>query len=98
MFKLLHRIMRSLGYVPIKMKHRLLREVVLLEQENDRLIKEMAEVQDENGSLWDMLDEIKKSDISKHQQGQVALQTFMDDLKDAMATEMMKDFKPVGEA
>ena len=98
MFKLLHRIMRSLGYVPIKIKHRLLREVVLLEQENDRLIKEMAEVQDENGSLWDMLDEIKKSDVAEHMKAQANLQSVMDEIKDAMTNEMLKDFKPIGEA
>jgi len=98
MVKLLHKVMRLFGYVPIKIRHRLLREVLLLEQENDRLIKEMVETQDENSSLWDMLDEIKKSDIAKHLQGQQAMDTFMDELKDAMASEMIKDFKPVGEA
>ena len=98
MFKFLHRIMRSLGYVPIKIKHRLLREVVLLEQENDRLIKEMAEVQDENGSLWDMLDEIKKSDIAEHTNNKMELENFLDKLKDEMTSQMLKDFKPVGEA
>ena len=76
----------------------LIREVILLEQENDKLIKEMLEVQDENGSLWDMLDEIKKSDIEKHLQGKLALDSFMEELNDALTNEMMKDFKPVGEA
>tara|TARA_R110002051_G_scaffold286993_1_gene349660 strand:- start:273 stop:569 length:297 start_codon:yes stop_codon:yes gene_type:complete len=98
MVKLLHKVMRLLGYVPIKIKQRLLREILLLEQENERLIKEIVGTQDENGSLWDMLDEIKKSDIAEHLKGQHAMDTFMDELKDAMATEMIKDFKPVGEA
>jgi len=90
--------MRILGFIPRSKERRLTREIVLLEQENDKLIKEMLEVQDENGSLWDMLDEIKKSDIAKHQQGQLALDSFMEELKEAMTDEMMKDFKPVGEA
>ena len=98
MFKLVHKIMRLMGYIPVKTRTRLLREIFLLEQENENLIKEMSEVQDENGSLWDMLDEIKKSDIAKHAGNQLALEGFMDELKEAMTDEMMKDFKPVGEA
>ena len=98
MFKLFHKIMRLMGYIPLKTRTRLLREIVLLEQENDRLIKEMSEVQDENGSLWDMLDEIKKSDVAEHMKAQANLQSVMDEIKDALTDEMMKDFKPVGEA
>ena len=98
MVKLFHRIMRRLGFVPVSKERRLIREVILLEQENDKLIKEMLEVQDENASLWDMLDEIKKSDIAKHSTNKMNLDSFMEELKDAMTDEMMKDFKPVGEA
>ncbi len=98
MVKLFHRIMRLMGYVPVKVKSRLVREIVLLEQENDRLLKEIADAQDENGSLWDMLDEIKKSDIAEHTKNKLNLETFMDEIKDALTDEMMKDFKPVGEA
>ena len=58
----------------------------------------MLSIQDENGSLWDMLDEIKKSDIAEHKNNQLALEGFLEELKDAMTDEMMKDFKPVGEA
>ncbi len=98
MFKLFYRIMRSFGFVPRSKERRLVREIILLEQENDKLIKEMLEVQDENASLWDMLDEIKKSDISKHKQGKLSLESFMEEIQEAMTDEMMKDFKPVGEA
>lgn len=98
MVKLFHRIMRRLGFAPVSKEKRLIREVILLEQENDKLIKEMLEVQDENASLWDMLDEIKKSDIAKHSTNKMNLDSFMEELKDAMTDEMMKDFKPVGEA
>ena len=98
MVKLFHRIMRRFGFVPVSKERRLIREVILLEQENDKLIKDMLEVQDENASLWDMLDEIKKSDIAEHASNQMNLESFMEELKDAMTDEMMKDFKPVGEA
>ena len=98
MFKLFYTTMRRLGFVSVLKEKQLIREIILLEQENDKLIKDMLEVQDENGSLWDMLDEIKKSDISKHKQGALSLDSFMEELKEAMTTEMMKDFKPIGEA
>ena len=98
MFKLFYRIIRRLGFIPISKEKRLTREIILLEQENDKLIKEMVEVQDENASLWDMLDEIKKSDIAEHADNKMNLDAFMEELKDAMTDEMMKDFKPVGEA
>ena len=74
MFKLLCRVMKTLGFVPATKERQLIREVILLEQENDRLIKEMLEVQDENASLWDMLDEIKKSDITKHSNNKMELE------------------------
>ena len=98
MLKLLHIIMRRFGFIPIAARRRLLREVFLLEQENDKLIKEMAEVRDENGSLWDMLDEIKESDISKHSANKMNLEGFLEELKEEMTTQMLKDFKPVGDA
>lgn len=98
MFKLLCIIMKILGFVPISRERKLLREVILLEQENDKLIKDMLEVQDENGSLWDMLDEIKKSDIAKYTGNKMNLEGFLEELKEVMTDEMIKDFKPVGEA
>ena len=98
MFKLFHIIMRRLGFTPISKEKQLIREVILLEQENDKLIKEMLEVQDENASLWDMLDEIKKSDIAKHTGNKMDLESILDQLKEEMTTQMLKDFKPVGEA
>jgi hypothetical protein len=98
MFNFFHKIMRLAGYVPLKVRSNLLREIFLLEQENNRLIKEITEAQDENASLWDMLDEIKKSDIAEHANNKMELETFLDKLKDEMTTQMLKDFKPVGEA
>ena len=98
MFKLFHKTMRWLGFIPVSKERQLIREIILLERENDNLIKDILETQDENGSLWDMLDEIKKSDISKHKQGKLSLESFMEEIQEAMTDEMMKDFKPVGEA
>ena len=98
MFKFVCRIMRLVGFEPTSKNRLLLREIVLLEQENERLIKEMVELQDESGSLWDMLDEIKKSDIANHTANQMEMEGFLDKLKEAMTEQMLKDFKPIGEA
>ena len=98
MYRVICKIMSFLGWTPLKERTRLIRELLLLEQENENLIKEMLTIQDENGSLWDMLDEIKKSDIAEHAKNQAALQAFVDEIQDAVADDMIKDFKPVGEA
>jgi len=90
--------MKLVGFEPASKHRKLLREVILLEQESERLIKEIIEVQDENASLWDMLDEIKKSDITKHTNNKMDLENILDKLKEDMTTQMLKDFKPVGEA
>ena len=39
MFKLFHKIMRRLGFIPVSKEKQLIREIILLEQENDKLIK-----------------------------------------------------------
>ena len=98
MFSFLSRIMKMIGFVPVKMRERLLREIFLLEKENDKLLTEMSELKDENASLWDMLDEIKQSDIAQHTANQMDLESFLDKIKDEMTTQMLKDFKPVGDA
>ena len=59
------------------------------------LESENLQIKDENASLWDMLDEMKKSDMAENQG---ALKSFVDDLQDVLTDEMLKDFKPVGEA
>jgi len=73
----------------------LIKEIILLEQEIFKLENEAAELRDENISLWSMLDEMQKADMSQHQN---AMKLLMDELQESLADEMMKDFKPVGEA
>jgi len=45
-----------------------------------------------------MLDEIKKSDIAEHTDNKMQLENFLDKLKEEMTSQMLKDFKPIGEA
>jgi len=93
--KLFDSILRFFGYIPKYKEHLLLQEVLLLEQQVSAFAQENARLLDENTSLWDMMDEMKKSDIMQNQD---AMKSFMDDLQDTLTDEMLKDFKPVGEA
>ena len=88
-------ILKFFGYVPRYREKLLIQEILLLEQQLDQADKENEELKDENASLWDMLDEIKKSDISEHAN---TMKLLMEELQETLADEMMKDFKPIGEA
>jgi hypothetical protein len=50
----------------------------------------LAELEEENLSLWAMLDEIQESDI--------AAKKLMDEQRDELLAQSLKDMKPVGEA
>ena len=93
--KLFDLILGFFGYVPRHKERLLVQEILLLEREISSLEGENLQLKDENASLWDMLDEIKKSDMSENQ---AALKSFVEDLQDVLTDEMLKDFKPVGEA
>tara|TARA_Y100000034_G_scaffold135530_1_gene207813 strand:+ start:3111 stop:3413 length:303 start_codon:yes stop_codon:yes gene_type:complete len=92
-------ILRFMGYVPRHRERLLAQELILLEQEIYKLENEITELKDENVSLWGMLDEIHKSDISKNQNAiKLLMQELQETLTEGMMDEMLKDFKPVGEA
>ena len=93
--KLFDLIFGLFGYIPHHRESLVIREVFLLEQKVSSLEEEGLRLMDENASLWDMLDEIKKSDIMQNKD---AMKSFMEDLQDTLTDEMLKDFKPVGEA
>ena len=61
---------------------------------NDTLAKEIGALEDENQSLWGMLDEMQGST----QFGKDQVKSMMQDLEDVLTDEMMKSFKPIGEA
>jgi hypothetical protein len=56
--------------------------------------QELKILTDENQSLWDMLDETKNSQTF----GKAQMKSAMEDLQEILTEEMLKDFKPVGEA
>ena len=94
LFKMIDAIFRLVGYTHasevnlLKLKNRGLGEEIAL------LNEEIKAVNDENGSLWDMVDELQgSSKVSKNNATQL-----LESIKDALADEMLKDFKAVGEA
>tara|TARA_R110000751_G_scaffold256398_1_gene355878 strand:- start:1957 stop:2247 length:291 start_codon:yes stop_codon:yes gene_type:complete len=93
--KLFESFLGAFGYIPDYRENLLIQEILLLERQQSALEKENLELKDENASLWHMLDEIKKSDISEHQG---TMKLLMEELKETLTDEMMKDFKPIGEA
>lgn len=106
--KLISRFMRRIGYVrtehltlaklEIKGLEKELRKVVVqceeLIRESNNLKNEIAILVDENQSLWGMLDEIQASNSF----GTDQVKSMMKDIEEAMTDEMLKNFKPVGEA
>ena len=58
------------------------------------IIQRNQDFVEENGSLWDMLDEMKGSSSF----GTDQMKSAMEDLKDMLTEEMLRDFKPIGEA
>jgi len=93
--KLFDSIFRLFGYVPKSREGMLVQEILLLEQRASSLEVEATRLLDENASLWDMLDEMRESDIMQNKE---AMKSFMEDLQETLTDEMLKDFKPVGEA
>ena len=63
----------------------------LLIQENDDLKRRLEELEDENASLWQMIDELKASEKSIGTQLQKALIEHIED-------EFYKSLKPIGDA
>lgn len=106
--KIINRLMRRIGYVrtehltlaklEIGGLEKELRKVVVqceeLIRESNNLKNEIAILVDENQSLWGMLDEIQASNNF----GTDQVKSMMQDIEEAMTDEMLKNFKPVGEA
>jgi len=82
------------GLAPAAEVRTLAREVMRLEERVDTLQAELSEAQDENKSLWNMLEEMQGSSKVSRQ----TVNEFVDEIKDTIMEEMLKDFDPVGEA
>jgi hypothetical protein len=106
--RLLHTLMASVGYVHRerlalatieirgleKAKYKIVSHNEQLVQTINDLKNEVVLLSDENQSLWSMLDEMQNSNNFGKEQAKSVLK----DLEEVFADEMMKDFKPFGEA
>jgi len=94
LFKMIDAILRLVGYTRTSEVNLLKFQKRILEEQVALLNEEIKAVNDENGSLWDMIDELQgSSKVGKDNATQL-----LESLKDALANEMLKDFKAVGEA
>ena len=94
LFKMIDAILRLVGYTRTSEVNLLKFQKRILEEQVALLNEEIKAVNDENGSLWDMIDELQgSSNVGKDNATQL-----LESLKDALANEMLKDFKAVGEA
>ncbi len=100
--------MKSVGYVRTerltlatleirgleKELHKTATQCEQLIRESNNLKNEIAILADENQSLWGMLDELQSSNNFGADQAK----SIMKDLEEVLTDEMMRDFKPIGEA
>lgn len=90
----LYYILRLFGLAPISESRRLVSEIIRLEARNDELGVLALALEDENKSLWLMLDENKQSSKLDRQ----TVDDFIEEVRETLMEEMLKDFDPVGEA
>lgn len=94
LFKMIDAIFRLAGYARLNEVNLLKLQRRALEEKVSLLNEEIKVVNEENGSLWDMIDELQGSGkVGKDNTAQL-----LDSIKDALADEMLKDFKAIGEA
>ena len=106
--KLMGYILESCGYVDRTQYNasiyendklnRELRQIKLLNRDlaalNQVITQELKTLDDENKSLWDMLEEMKGGETF----GEPQMKSMMEELNEMFTDEMLKDFKPIGEA
>ena len=88
------KLLSFVGLTLLSERQQLILEVFRLERKVDELIEENARLMDENKSVWDLIDELQES--SKITPATV--DSFLEDVKESVLNDMMKNFKPAGEA
>ena len=88
------KLLSFVGLTLLSERQQLILEVFRLERKVDELIEENARLMDENKSVWDLIDELQES--SKITPATV--DSFVEDVKESVLNDMMKNFKPAGEA
>lgn len=92
--RLFHRVLRLFGLVPVSLVDPVMSKLLRIELRNEELEALVLELTDENKSLWLMLDENKNSSKLDRQ----TVDDFIEEVRETLMDEMLKDFDPVGEA
>jgi len=80
--------------VPVSLVDPVTSKLLRIELRNEELEALVLELTDENKSLWLMLDENKNSSKLDRQ----TVDDFIEEVRETLMDEMLKDFDPVGEA
>ncbi len=87
-------ILRLVGLTTLRERNALMREVFRMERLLVEVVTENARLVDENKSVWDMIEELQES--SKITPATV--ESFVEDIKETVLDDMLKNFKAAGEA
>lgn len=93
-YRIWTRILRLIGLTTMHERNVLMREIFSLERKLSEANAENERLLDENKSVWDMLDELEQS--SKITPATV--EGFVEDIKETVLDDMLRNFKPAGEA
>ena len=94
LYRIWVKVLSLVGLTPASEKQALLLEIFNLERKIDSLTEEIDRLEDENKSVWDLIDEIQESSkISP-----ATIDSFVEDVRESVLDEMLKNFKPAGEA
>lgn len=94
LYRVFMAFLRLIGLTTLSERNALMREMFKMERLLDETIAENARLMDENKSVWDLIDELQES--SKITPATV--ESFVEDIKETVLDDMLKNFKAAGEA
>ena len=94
LYRVFMAFLRLIGLTTLSERNALMKEVFKMERLLDETIAENARLMDENKSVWDLIDELQES--SKITPATV--ESFVEDIKETVLDDMLKNFKAAGEA
>jgi regulator of replication initiation timing len=94
LYRVFMAFLRLIGLTTLSERNALMKEIFKMERLLDETIAENARLEDENKSVWDLIDELQES--SKITPATV--ESFVEDIKETVLDDMLKNFKAAGEA
>ena len=94
LYRVFMAFLRLIGLTTLSERNALMKEIFKMERLLDETIAENARLEDENKSVWDMLDELQESAKITP----ATVESFVEDIKETVLDDMLKNFKAAGEA